>query len=485
MDEYLSDNIGQYLEELQQMHAVVTKYETALKNNQTPYLDSNELEDLFHFYLSIDKDGKAEDALDLFAKLHPSDDSINLLRCQYLFHQGKIEDGLKMVDAIDMQDNDLWHDLRLHALVCLKREEEAKKEGSTILYNAEDKVDAALDIASEFHQQDMYESALYFYEAGLLYDGEDMRLIKGAARCYGYLGRSEKAIEYSEKIIEKDAYDADAWLIKASAYMSMGDAAKAAETYGYALAIDDKSNYAWIAKVKAEILSEQYDRALQTVDEMVQHLPMLEPIGYCMKGDVYYIQEQYKEAHKVYKKGFTTSMFTPDSALKYLSCKLKLHRWKEVVSLGEDLLRAIPEEGDVYEMMADAYYHLKDMKQAAKVYARAIKAIPKDIHLMCRYATILLDMRETEKALKVLQKARKIDKESTEVNMLLAIYYFAEGDAEKYTDYLIDVAEVDMRCLDDFLIFYPREKEFIEGFKEAYLHVKEMSEDMLGNKAKR
>ena len=464
MEDYYDDELNEYLQEMQYVTQLVNRYELSLRNDDNQYFDSDQLEDIFNFYLNINATHRAKQVLDVFAKMHPTDDTINLLRGQLLYEEGKNEELLSLLDAVDLRDYDLWHLLRLGALIQLHRYEEAEREGLDIIHSTseDEKPRVTYNIAREFHQADCFEFALKFYEIGLLFDDKNRKLLMGAARCRGALSDYKKSFEYTDQLIELDPYNDEAWLIKATGYVSQHLYDEAIDAYDYAIAINPSNEYAWIAKVKALSSAMRDEEAYKCLDDMALQFSRYKDIAVTMKADILYARERYKEAHALYKKGFNLEAFSSESALKYLDCKLRLHRWKETIALGNDLCRIIKDDPTIYEKMADAYYELHDWKKATSTFHKAVMLDPDDGYLLLRYGTLLLDSGNIKKGEKQLQKAHKLYPQLPEPLVMLAVANYMKGDYVGSAIYLNEAYSIDKEQAQTFLRLCPKGNHIVD-----------------------
>jgi len=135
------------------------------------------------------------------------------------------------------------------------------------LYGDESKKAAVKDIVESYTSNEdaqLESSALYFL-----------------AQHYNYkLSRDlSKALEYSEKCIEKDPKSVDFHAVKARTFKHQGDSAKAAETMNQARALDEKDRAINTKCAKYQIRNDQNEKALETAGMFTQNKGTAGPLG--------------------------------------------------------------------------------------------------------------------------------------------------------------------------------------------------------------
>jgi len=98
------------------------------------------------------------------------------------------------------------------------------------------------------------------------------------------------------------------------------------------------------------------------------------------------------------------------------------------IALCDAWIELSPDDVRPYTYTADCYYELKDYKAALTALTTASKRDKTDVHTVLRIAYLLMDMQREQEALKYIQKAYRLDKESTEVLVAMILAAYINGD---------------------------------------------------------
>ncbi|MBQ9705455.1 MAG: tetratricopeptide repeat protein [Paludibacteraceae bacterium] len=439
------------------------RYEEGLRFGVSCWLDAEEVEDLFQYYLENDQLSRAEQVYKHGLRLHPDDEYLPLLGIHLLLEHDKPREALDALDAKPMAEDFYWHYLRLGALADMERWEEAEQEGDSIILQEQDMpLETAVDVAHVFMDRDQLLLTLKYLKRAEAIEPSDEEVLLDTARCLGMLERNEEALVYAERLIDLQPYNATVWNLKASLLLALNRNEEALEAVDYALAIEPDNEMMIIGKIKVLTLLDRDEEALRLISETEREQPHMQQMCYSLRGDILFWQQKYKEAEKVYRKGFDTEFFLSDSAMRYLECMMQLKQWRSAFRFGKRLLQVMGDDLLLLEKMSDTAYELNDMSTALQMLRRALRQQPDSTYLLLRYGSLQLDAGDTAAAYRAIHKAWRLMPEDKHTNIMMAFVCCLKKQYKAMHRYLKQACKQDPKALDTFLSLYPDAKNIIE-----------------------
>ncbi len=153
-----------------------------------------------------------------------------------------------------------------------------------------------------------------------------------------FTGRNEESIRLHQNIIEENPYSELAWFNLAAAYQGLKLYEKAVDAYKYAVAIDEKFDYAYRNMGDAFIRLRKYREAIESLERVLE-LSKPEDVIYEAIGHCYDKQRQFAQARFYYRKA--SHLNQDDSKLIYkIACTyLNEGQWTNAVKQLESAIR--------------------------------------------------------------------------------------------------------------------------------------------------
>ena len=123
----------------------------------------------------------------------------------------------------------------------------------------------------------------------------------------------------------------------------------------------------------------------------------------------YFWDEQYEQSIAVIKRGLKEVEETSELTTLHAACLKKLGRDHEAISILNTAIKKNPQVSDYYLDLARLYLEEDDKESARRCYLKGLAALPKDIDLLSRYASFLVDNGHNEEALFRYQKLTSLE----------------------------------------------------------------------------
>ena len=451
-----------YFREQERISRLVSKFECNVFDDGTAavWFDSEDIEDICNFYLEAGKPDRAEKAVSLGERLHPTDELMPMLRAHVLIEKEEPKEALQLLDTLSYTSDYYWHYLRMGALADMQRWGEACQEADAALRFDRHDVKIALDIGRVFYDRGRSDLAIeYMLRADTGTD--DTELLTALANCYEETGMAAEALVYTERMIDLDPYMTAAWQMKASLHAQMQEFDKAEDAYKYALAIDPCNESTVFAFARLLLYEGMEKEAFGVLDEFAERDPRWKGVCLMIRADAYFYKGEYRKAHSLYYKGFDKTLFLADSVRRYVECKSILKKWKGVVSVGNFLIKFIPDDVKLLEIVADAYACMKQYTMSAKTYRRCLRLQPDSAYLLLRYGSLMLDMQEQKKAYTAINRAYKLMPDVAQTNLMMAVVCYLRKEFKRMYHHYLKACRLDKSMKKLFFELCPDMKTYV------------------------
>lgn len=296
------------------IYSLIREYERKLSEASVPFwMDAPDILDILDYYEEKNLYFEAELCMRLALKLHPDDTEILVRRAYRLKGEGRWDEAIAFVDAIPEQDS--VEVLFFRAEVALS---ELRTADAERCFNDCLRAEAAVE-ESEFDAMEPVSSAspllLDIGELCMDYgcialarkylsripatDGNEYpRAALSLAECSYQAGHTDEALRQLDALLDTNAYNLDAWVMKADLNNELKHWDACAEAADYALAIQPDNEKALRFKACAAIGNADYDVVLSVYEKYAK----LYPNDYTMAlsvGEILISRRNYKEALSV------------------------------------------------------------------------------------------------------------------------------------------------------------------------------------------
>jgi len=252
-----------------------------------------------------------------------------------------------------------------------------------------------------------YDDALGYFEKAVRLDAlpdlAHFSLMYQIAQLYYMKERYDEALDRLDLWmckVPKEKITAAAYYLKAVIYASKEDWKNVIPAIDQSIAMADEPKESWYQlKLAAHFETEQFPKAGQTLEAMIQYWP--EKKSYWVQlSQVYYKLKMEDEALSVLALAYRRNMLDKQTDILYLS---NLYSNSNVPFKAAAVLQKGIEDGIVestkryWTIIADAWYAAEEMENALSAYEKAGKASD-DGEIDLRRAYILVDMERWEEA---------------------------------------------------------------------------------------
>lgn len=437
-----------------QVDELAKRFEKFVKSGEQFYFDTEEFEVLIDYYQNKSELEKARMSLDYAFRYFPENDFLKIRLARQLAAEGKIEEGLKMLEPLEVRNpNEPDVFLTRGSIYNIA----SKYELAIAEYNK------ALEFIDEEDREDVYNAIAYAYESIFDYDSA-LEYVKktlpfsenieqqyfNVALCYEMLGKFEDGVTFFKNILDEDPYCKAAWHNLGIMYMHLDLWELAIDSFEYVLAIDSSYLSAYLYMGQAYIGLEKYVKAIEIFQESFQ---FGDPDGltYYNMGECYEKLDDDANALIFYKKAIETDEDLADPWVGIGVIFDDEGKTEIAVKYLEHAISLAPFNTEFLLILADFYTKLKRFDDAQAIYEKSAEIDPLDPDLWTEYAELFLRKDELNQAREILLKGLTIQDENP-----LIMYYIAGVDfilkkkLEAY-DFLEKALHIQLEGKDQFI----------------------------------
>ena len=409
-------------------------YEQSKAEGRSIYMDAEDMADLAYWYAMRRKPEMAQDVVTYGLRLHPDNTSL-LVQQAYLYLENFERDKAKEI-AWQSISEDTAEVTILRAQLLL--EEGQMEDAEDLLDTIEDKDDIANIIEAAYMYIDLGhpDKAQEWINLGRgKYDDDEAYLAVCADCCYAQQNIAE-AMDYFNKLIDKNPYSPPYWFGLARCYYEQGQLDKAIDACDYANLSDEDFADAYLLRANAFYELGNDEKALDNYKQ-AERLELITPgFLYTLQGMDKIGKGEWQKAYEFLQKAIVANTNPAERATLpalYANagfCLYKLGKRTEAETAWETAHLLAPKEADPYLIEGRARMEGGENDKATACWHRATQLSPypetwNEIGLHC------LSSGQAEQACQAFERVKEMDDSFEYIYDKLTIAYMMAGDFEK------------------------------------------------------
>jgi len=452
----------------------IAKFESMLKTDDVYFFDSEDFEDIIHYYLNNGKVSLAKKAIKIGLQQHPDVIELKLLDIEVLVFENKLEQAEQMLDSLQLLNHSNEEIYIQRANIFSKQDNhEAAIE---LLKKALDLSNDSFDIYSllgmEYLFLDDYEMAKQSFQQCVSFDPQDYSSLYNVIYCFEFLEDYNGAINYLNNYLERNPYCEVAWHQLGKIYFEKNMYKEALSAYDFAIISDDRFIGAYFEKGKVLEKLGKYNEAIEnyettiSIDDPTSYAYLR--IGKCHEklnnNDLakYYFYHTVHEDPLLDKGWLAITNFyyrneDYEKALYYINKAIN-----------------IDEENPVYwKKCAKINKALKKYDEADFAYKQSVDLGNYELDTWMSWADVMLLNKDEDSAIQILLQGLEFYPEKAALKYKLAGASILINDLDKAKDYLLEALKTNFKKLslfkEDFPELYKMEliKNIILEFKKT------------------
>ncbi|HET8753016.1 MAG TPA: tetratricopeptide repeat protein [Salinimicrobium sp.] len=425
-------------------HFSLTRFESMLKTNDILFFDSNEFENIIHYYLENGKIALAKKAVKLGLEQHPSSTNLKLLKVEILVFEDKLDLADKLLNEIyDIESSN--EEIYIQKANILSKKDQHKKAIEMLQMALEitlDEADVYSLLGMEYLFLEDFENAKQSFMKCLEADEEDYSSLYNIMYCFDFLEQKGDAIEYLNKFLDQNPYSEVAWHQLGKQYFDLKKYKKALAAFDFAIISDDYFIGAYLEKGKVLEKMGKFNEAIENY-KITLKLDDPTSFAYLRIGKCYEKLGLDDLAIKHYRKTVHEDPLLDKGWIAITDFFFKKQNFQKALYYINKAIN-IDEENVLYwKRYARINSRLNLMEEAEKGYRKSLELGNYELETWIKRADVLIDLGEYATAIENLLQADEFYPETAEIEYRLAGLFFSLTEAEKGYFHLDNALKLD------------------------------------------
>lgn len=449
-----------YHPDKEELKELVKQFQNQKAGRSHSFLDEEAFEKIIDYFDDVEDLTQALDAAEMGCEQFPYSSALLIKKADLLIATRRYQEALRLLDhaaLLDSNDINLYI-LKTDAYLALDQQEKAVVllENALQLFDGDERIELLFELADVYDDYEEFDKIFDCLKLILEQDPNNEEALYKICFWTDFTGRNEESIRLHQGIIEEYPYSELAWFNLAAAFQGLKLFEKAVDAYKYAVAIDEKFDYAYRNMGDAFIRMRKYRDAIEALERVLE-LSRPEDVIYEAIGHCYDRLRNYAQARFYYRKAshlnqedsklhykvactyinegqWTTAIRHLETALQFYrmqpeynlamgECKMQLGLYKEAIQYFSNVVRQRPRNVSGWEALIRCLYN-GDFLEEALEQTRAAQKMTDDKPVFRFYScAILFAQGKSKEALlqleKAMDKAPKLLKKLIELNPAL------------------------------------------------------------------
>jgi tetratricopeptide (TPR) repeat protein len=362
---------------------------------------------------------------------------------------------LKEAELLDSKDINLFI-LKTDAYLALDQQEKAVKLLQEALgyFEGEERIDLLFELADVYDDYEEFDKVFDCLKMILEEEPNNEEALYKICFWTDFTGRNEESIRLHQKIIDDFPYNELGWFNLAAAYQGLKLYEKAIDAYKFAIAIDEKFDYAYRNMGDAYIRLRKYKEAIEVLVKVLE-LSKPEEVIYEAIGHCYDRLHNYAQARFYYRKA--SHMNQQESKLFYkIACTyFNEKQWASCIKQLETALKIHNKQPEYNLLIGECKMLSGYFKEAVQHFSDAVRMRPRNITGWEALIRCLYKAEYFDEALEQVDAAYRVTKEKPLFLFYKSAILFASSKSKEAILFLEKGMEKAPKILKKFMELNP------------------------------
>lgn len=346
------------------------------------YLEEDAFELLIDHFLDKEAPSDALKAAQFGLEQHTHSSRLMIKKADVLLEMSKPHEALPVLEKSYLFDrtDPSYYILKTEALLALDRQDEAINmlEDALQLFDGQEKVDLLFELTDVYDDYEQFDKVFDCLKLILELNPMHEEALYRICFWTDMTGRNEEGIRLHQQILEDYPFCELAWFNLGAAYQGIKLYEKSIDAYQYAVAINDKFDYAYRNMADAYIRLRKFKEAIEVLQVVVE-LTRPESIIYEAIGHCYEKLNNFAQARFYYKKALHVEPEDLMLMLKVATSYMHQENWASAIKILEQAIRVSPLHADCNLALGRCYLHLTKFEEAIQYLGNAVRIRPKNM----------------------------------------------------------------------------------------------------------
>jgi len=397
-----------FREDRDQLKELLKNYEALKSGKCHIFIEEEAFEKLIDYFQESDNLHRALEAAEIGCEQYPYSSLLMIKMADILISRGVYPKALDILEKASLFDrkNINIYILKTDAYLALDQQEKAVVllEESLDLFEGEERKELLFELSDVYDDYEEFDKVFDCLKMILEDDLNNEEALYKICFWTDCTGRNEESIRLHNKIINEYPYNELAWFNLGAAYQGLKLYEKSIDAYQYAIAIDEKFDYAYRNMGDAYIRIRKFKEAIEVLEKVNEISKpedvILEAMGYC-----YDRLKKFAQARFYYRKA---SHLRPEDSKLYYKIAFtyfKEGQWSGCANHLETALKMNRRNADFHLLFGECKIKLGHYKEAIQHFSIAVRIRSKNSSSWEAFSRCLILGGYAEEALEQLDNA--------------------------------------------------------------------------------
>ncbi len=369
-----------YRQDREELKELLQLYSNLKNGKSNSYIEEEGFERIVDYYDEKEQFTDALEAVNTAIGQFPYSGSLLIKKADLLISLRKYKEALQILDQAELFDsNDIsLYILKTDAFLALDQQEKAAAllEEAIGVFEGDEKLDLLFELADVYDDYENFEKVFDCLTLILQLDPCNEEALYKICFWTDFTGRNEESIKLHQQILDEFPFNELAWFNLGAAYQGLKLYEKGIDAYQYAVAIDEKFDFAYRNMGDAYMKLRKFRDAIEVLEKVLE-LAMPEAVIYEAIGHCHDKLKNYAQARFNYKKA--SHLNPEDSQLhhKIASTYMNEANWNNAVKVLEVALKIHRMQPDYNLSMGRCHMELGHVDEAITYFGNVVRVRPK------------------------------------------------------------------------------------------------------------
>lgn len=418
----------------EEIRELLRQYQNLKAGRSNSFLDEESFEKVIDYYDDLEDIPRALEAAETGIEQYPFSSVLLIKKADLFIASRRYHEALQILQQAEVLDSGNIHlyILKTDAYLALDQQQKAVSllEAALERFDGDERIELLFELADVYDDYEEFDKIFDCLKIILEQDPVNEEALYKICFWTDFTGRNEESIKLHQKIIDEFPYCELAWFNLGAALQGLKLYEKAVDAYQYAIAIDEKFDYAYRNMGDAFIRMRKYKEAIEVLEKVIE-LSRPEDVIYEAIGHCYDRLRNFAQARFYYRKA--SHLNQEDSKLYYKIAGTYMNegQWVQAAKHLETALNLQPAQPEYNLAMGECKMQLDDIRQAIHFFSNVVRLRPKNISSWEALIRCLFSAGYYEEALEQVDAAIKITEGKPIFYYYLSAVYFAMGKSKE------------------------------------------------------
>ena len=423
-----------YRRNREEMNELLLQYHNFKTGRKFNFIEEESFERIIDYFDENDDLVSAVEAVNYAVAQFPYSSLLHIKKADLLIatrHYTEALDLLDKAELLDSTDINLYI-LKTDAHLALDNQEKAAAllEKAIHVFDGEEKTELLFELADVYDDYEEFDKVFNCLKLILEQDPTNEEALYKICFWTDYTGNNQESIELHQKIIDEFPYTQLAWFNLGAAFQGLKLYEKSIDAYQYAIAIDEKFDYAYRNMGDAYLRLHKYKEAIEVLQKVLE-LSMPEEVIYEALGHCFEKLKNYAQARFNYRKASHLNSSDSHLYFKIAGTYMSEGHWESAIKNIESAMRINKSQPDYHFALAKCFVQINRIKDAVIHFSNFIKSRPKNANGWKELIKCLYDAEYFEEALEQIYNAQKNTNYKPLFNFYKAAVLFELGKSKE------------------------------------------------------